>query len=96
MNESRLQKKIRDKLNDRPSTYCVKMHGGPHQARGLPDLVGVTEGLFFGLEVKMPGKEGNLTEIQQKKLNDIDAAGGITAVVTTVEEANEALDDGLI
>ena len=76
-----------------PHIYCVKIHGGIHQARGLPDIVGVANGYFFGLEVKMPGKEHTVTEIQAKKLDDIDAAGGITGVVTSVQQAIEIIEE---
>lgn len=98
MNESKLQKQIRDALMKWENLYCVKMHGGPHQARGLPDIVGVVEGIFFGIEVKMPGKEKTLTPIQKKKLNDIANAGGIAIIATSVEQAEtrlrKRLDDG--
>lgn len=52
---------------------------------GVPDLVGVVHGRFFGLEVKMPGEKA--TPVQQARLNAIARAGGIAAVVYSPEEA---------
>jgi hypothetical protein len=92
--EKDLNKRIRTKLHDPPSTVCWRNHGGPHSIRGLPDIVGCSEGFMFAFEVKLPGRERNLTKLQDKKLRDLKAAGSITAVVTTVKEAVEALEVG--
>jgi hypothetical protein len=90
MTEAVLSKKIGRKLRDK-GCFAVKIHGGPNQQRGLPDIVGCYDGDFFGLEVKLPGKERTLTELQAKKLRDIKQAGGIAVVVTTVNEAVAAV-----
>ena len=89
MNESELQKKIVQRLNRDPKTWAVKIHGGPHQPAGLPDIIGCAYGYFFGLEVKEPGKEKTLTERQKLKLRRISEAGGRATVVTSVEQALE-------
>jgi hypothetical protein len=94
MLEKDLNKRIRNRLNGLPDTICFRIHGGPHGVRGLPDIVGCSEGFMLAFEVKLPGKERNLTPIQAKKLRDLEAAGAITAVVTTVKEAMEALEVG--
>lgn len=95
MYEKDLNKKIRTALHDPPSTVCWRNHGGPHSIRGLPDIVGCSEGFMFALEVKLPGREGNLTPLQAKKLRDLEAAGAITAVVTTVVQAREVVQRGV-
>lgn len=107
MYESALTLKIKKALQEE-GCYCEKIHGGPMQASGIPDLIGcvpsvdnvpvmiadaeiVTGGTFFGLEVKLPGKENNVTKIQRHTLDKIEAAGGITAVVTSVRQAIDAI-----
>jgi Holliday junction resolvase len=95
MLEKDLNKKIRDKLAKNPETACFRVHGGPHGVRGLPDIVGCSQGFFFAFEVKLPGKKNTLTMIQAKKLRDLEEAGGIVAVVTTVLEARKALRAGI-
>jgi hypothetical protein len=85
--ESDLQKKIVKALNEIPHTFAVKIHGGPYQVMGLPDIIGCYWGEFFGLEVKLPGKERTITKIQERKLKQIIEADGIAGVVTSVDQA---------
>lgn len=59
------------------------------QEQGLPDLVNCFMGRFVGLEVKQPGEEPSPK--QRQILGEIEAAGGVAAVVTTVEEVAELL-----
>ena len=87
--EAKLQRKIQKYINSLPRTVCWKMHGGPHMPKGLSDIIGCHKGRFFAFEVKVPGRENTLTEIQQAKLEAVEAAGGIAAVVTSVDEAKE-------
>lgn len=90
MNESKLTRKIITYLKSE-GAFAVKIHGGPHQPAGLPDIVGCYRSIFFGLEVKVPGREHTLTERQAKKLRDITSAGGLAAMITSVAEAKEML-----
>ncbi len=43
----------------------------------LPEDVGKTIGVMVAIEVKAPGKLGNVTPLQQKELDSINAAGGL-------------------
>lgn len=88
MSESALVAKIKRALDkDRPG-FWVKIHGGPFQLIGLPDLIGCYEGRFYGLEVKLPGKEDTLTPRQQYILDQIRQVGkGVAGMVTSVEQA---------
>ena len=94
MNEAKLTANIVSALNKINHVWAFKIHGGPHQRAGLPDVVGVRAGTFFGLEVKLPGKEKNLTEIQAATLRRIRKAGGISAMVTSVDQAKEVVIHG--
>jgi hypothetical protein len=89
--EAKLTTKCIKKLRER-GALCFKVHGGPHQTIALPDIAGCYMGRFFGIEMKMPGKEGNLTPKQAKKLRDIEEAGGATGVCTSVSQCLEVLD----
>ncbi len=65
-----------------------KIHGGPFQVTALPDIIGCYEGYFFGLEVKLPGKERSLTRRQALILSRIKTRGkGVSGVITSPEEA---------
>lgn len=94
MTESELQRRIVSWLNKQPKTFAAKIHGGPHQVAGLPDIVMCREGRFYGLEVKLPGKEKTLTPRQRSKIKKIRQAGGWSAVVTSLEDVTTLLGMG--
>ena len=68
--------------------WVFKVHGGPMQLKGVPDLVGCWHGVMFALEVKKPGER--LTAIQAHIIEQIKAAGGIAGRVESVADV-EAL-----
>lgn len=86
--ETHLQKRVHSALRRNFKWWGFKVHGGPFQAAGIPDIVGCCAGLFFGIEVKMP--KGKISDIQKETICDIKRKGGAFAtVVTTPEEAVE-------
>jgi len=94
--ESRLQQKIKKALeNAFPGSFWFKSHGGPYQQKGIPDLIGVVQGKFIGVEVKVPGREHNLTDIQKHTIELINKAGGIAFMSTSVEHSVETIQKRL-
>lgn len=95
--ESRLSKRISDVLREqhRFNLFVFKVWGSAHMMAGLPDLIGCVQGLFFGLEVKHPETRGDVSPRQEFVHGLIRQAGGIVAVVTTPQEALDAIDDAL-
>lgn len=89
--EAKLTKKIRQDLQSNFGGWWVKLHGGPFQAAGLPDLIGLCKSKFFGIEVKLPGKENTVTRIQAYVLRKINENGGTGIVVTSVLQAKESV-----
>ena len=86
--ESRLVNKIKLRLETNfPGSFWIKIHGGSYQQAGIPDLIGCVEGVFFGLEVKLPDKLDTLTGLQQYTLDLITKAEGVAVVVTDPKEA---------
>lgn len=84
---------IRDYIKeDYPTSVVIKIHGGMFQAAGIPDLICCINGQFVGIEVKLPGKEKNLTKIQQHWIDLIKKAGGVAFMATSVEQVKEMLD----
>jgi hypothetical protein len=86
--EAPLRKKILKRLREEGG-FWYHPAGNPMTMAGIPDLIGCYKGRFVGLEVKRPGKP--LTQLQAHTLKRIKAAGGVAAVVHSVEEALEAL-----
>ncbi len=81
-----------------PTAFVMKTHGGPMQEPGIPDLLCCIEGLFIGLEVKhQKPRESEehardrATPLQRIKIQRINEAGGIGAIVLTPEEALEVI-----
>src|SRR5690349_19251135 len=69
--------------------WWFKVHGGPYQKAGVSDLVGVIDGVPFGLEVKLPGKYP--TPLQAKILAEMQRAGAVTGWADSLEEAQAIL-----
>lgn len=92
MTEAQLSKKIAEALRKR-GAWAVKTHGDPRQRRGLPDILVCYRGYFLGIEVKLPGKEDNVTKLQQDTLDSIRAAGGETVIASHVRHATQWLDE---
>lgn len=91
MKESTVVKRIRKLLKKKYPGFWFKTHGGPFQRAGLPDLIGCHKGVFIGIEVKVPGKEDNLSDLQEKTLRLISQAGGIAFMATTPQEVDRYL-----
>jgi Holliday junction resolvase len=90
MKESALTKKIRLKLTEKFGGVWVKVPGGPYLITGFPDLIGVVGGYMIAIEVKLPGKEKNLTERQALVLKTLTERGKCLAFMTT--SAEDAID----
>jgi hypothetical protein len=72
--------------------WVMKIHGGPYQMSGVPDLLCIRQGRAVFLEVKQPGKRA--TEIQQRRMAEIEREGGARChVVTSKEQAKECLHE---
>ena len=77
--EGKVKKHLRTLLDDYDIYYFMPATGG-YGRSGLPDIVGCVHGCFFAVECKAPGKEGNLTGLQQLELEAIEKAGGVAFV----------------
>jgi len=71
--------------------WVVKIHGGAYQMAGLPDVLAIKNGRAFWIEVKRPGEKP--TPIQLKRMRDLQAAGCVVGVATSVQEAREVISE---
>jgi len=88
--EGKLVVKIKDLLvkeGARPFKIVGSDEG--FQEIGIPDLLVCFRGRFVGAEVKQPG--GKLRPAQRVVLSEIYNAGGVAAVLETVEQATKLL-----
>lgn len=85
MKEADLQRSIRSTLEETVGGFWFKVHGGLFQVAGLPDLIGVVDGLFIGIEVKV-GKPVPSAE-QATIIRLIKDAGGLAFTTNSVDVA---------
>jgi Holliday junction resolvase len=90
--EARLQRRIQAELKLQ-GWFVFKVHGSEFMMAGLPDLIVCAEGLFIGLEVKMPGEQPS--NIQTHVHGKIRSAGGAAYVVYTPQQALDAVFETL-
>ena len=90
--EKTIVQQIVKALNAQGVSWCIKTHGGPFQAAGIPDILCIAPvtGRLLGIEVKRP-KVGRLTALQASQIAKINGAGGVAGVATGVDEALELL-----
>jgi hypothetical protein len=93
MKEGALVTKIKKAL-EAEGACCFKIHGGQY-SQGVMDLIVVHRGRFFGMEVKLPGREKKVTELQMEQIRKVRAAGGIAGVVTSVTDARLMMHKGV-
>jgi Holliday junction resolvase len=71
--------------------WIMKIHGGPYQLAGVPDLLLIKNGTAMFFEVKQPGKKA--TPLQVRRMAEIQQEGGAAChVVTSKGEAVELLE----
>lgn len=86
-------------LKSLPGCKAINIHGGVFSERGTPDIIGCIRGRMFAFECKKNGTEckGKASKLQEWRLAQWKAAGAITAVVWSVDEAKEYMrKEGLI
>lgn len=86
---NKILKALRTKTGSRG--WFKKIHGSPYMS-SLPDIIGCYDGRFVGLEVKRPSNRNGVTPGQQAELDKIEEAGGLSGVVTSVEEALDLIE----
>jgi len=92
-NETALVTAMKKALKAELGGRWIKIHGGPYQEKGVSDILGCFNGRFVAIEVKMPGKEKKLTDLQERFLKQVEKAGGIAFMSTDIDEAIEKLKE---
>lgn len=88
MLESKIQKDILNYLR-RKRIFHLRFQAQSN-INGIPDVICCYKGLFIGLELKQ--ENGRATELQKRKLDAINNAGGIGLIVKSVEEVEQLFD----
>ena len=86
--EQKIQKQITDYLYS-IGAYQVKVISATK--KGVPDILVCLRGQFVGIEVKTPKTLKTLSVLQKYNLKQIDAAGGVAFVASSVSEVKAQL-----
>lgn len=92
--ESRLSRQIQNAIRAR-GWFCFKVHGSEKMMAGLPDIIVCAEGLFIGLETKLPEARDNVSPRQSFVHDQIRRAEGIAIVVCSAPEAIDRIDEAI-
>jgi len=84
-NEGALVSAMKKALAKELGGRWIKIHGGPYQEKGLSDIIGCLDGRFIAIEVKMPGKEDTVTDMQQRFIDQVLESGGVALVSSNIE-----------
>lgn len=92
--ESKFQKKIKNALKAKyPDAYIRKISQGNYSEAGIPDILCIIEGHYFGFEVKRPFIGGDGTDLQKNNIRAIIKAGGSAAVISYPQQAIEIIEE---
>lgn len=71
--------------------WFTKLHGGPMQQAGLPDLIVLYRGRLFAVEIKRPG--GKATQLQLHTLAEMQKAGATVCVARSVDDVRTLIEE---
>ena len=85
--EGYYQSEIKEALKKKsPDAFVVKISQGAYSEGGIPDVLMIKDGHYFGFEVKRP-VVGIRSKLQEETVRKIQAAGGTATFVRWPEEA---------
>ena len=91
-NESYYQDKIKKALKAKyPKAFIRKISQGLYSEAGIPDILMIYEGHYYGFEVKRP-VVGVPSKLQEETIRQVTAAGGTALFVRWPEEAIQAVE----
>jgi hypothetical protein len=94
--EARLVKRIQAYITSKGGrSFKIVGNEEGRQEVGIPDLLVCYRGFFVGLEVKQPGAEHTVRPRQKRVLKQIEEAGGVAEVVSSVEDVRLIFEEWL-
>lgn len=88
MSEKAIVDKIRDHLR-KQGFWVLKIHGGPTQTAGIPDLLAVRDGRAFFFEVKTA--TGKTSRLQVHTIEQLRSFGAVAEIVCSVADVETVL-----
>ena len=91
MLEKQVENKIKKWLEQNNHWY-FKVHGGPFQKTGVPDIIACVKGKFVAIEVKR-SDGGIVSELQKAQIQKIKENGGVVGVARSLAEFLQILKE---
>jgi len=89
--EGRVKQAVKKELTARDIWYFMPMQNG-FGVVGIPDFICCWEGHFLAIETKAPGKRGDTTANQVRRLQEIRDHNGYAIVVDDVQQLIDFLE----
>lgn len=90
--ESHFQTKIKEAVMEAyPEAYVVKIQQAQYSTGGIPDLMVIIKGHYFGFEVKRPYFHKK-SDLQKQTIKWITKAGGTAAFISYASEALDIIE----
>ena len=89
MKENEIISKVKEYLKTLPECFSWKEHGGMYCSAGIPDIIVCFRGRFVAFEVK--AENGKVSVLQAITIRKIQSAGGIAAVVRSLDDVKAVL-----
>jgi len=91
--EAYYQGKIKKALKSRyKGAFIRKIAQGAYSEAGIPDILFIYDGHYFGFEIKRPVL-GSATKLQERTIEEIRNAGGTAACISWPEEAIRIIEN---
>jgi len=90
-----LEKQVENQIKkwlEQHNYWYFKVHGGPFQKVGVPDIIACISGRFVAIEVKRPSG-GVISKLQQIQMERIKVNGGVVGVARSLDEFLKILKD---
>jgi hypothetical protein len=77
-----------------PTKRVFRKNTNPHIINGVPDILGLIDGMFIGIEVKKPKPNKTYPSKDQKAfIAKVESVGGIAFVARSVQDIEEFLEN---
>ena len=90
-----LEKQVENQIKkwlEQNNYWYFKVHGGPFQKTGVPDIIACMNGRFVAIEVKR-SDGGIVSELQKAQIQKIKDSGGVAGVASSIEEFLQILKE---
>jgi Holliday junction resolvase len=91
--ESTFQERCLSILNDEIGGVWFKIHSGHYSKSGVPDIIGVRDGIAYAIELKSTSGKKKESKLQGYKMKKFINNGGRAVTVSSTQQLREFFSD---